>query len=106
VQPLAGAIVINTGDQIEVLSNGRYRSAWHRVLPMRDGNRRSIASFYNPANEATISPAAVQGSSGGETYPKYVFGDYMDVYVKQKFQAKEPRFEAVKAAAPKSSPAA
>jgi aminocyclopropanecarboxylate oxidase len=35
-----------------------------------------------------------------------VFGDYMDVYAKQKFQAKEPRFEAVKAAAPKSSPAA
>jgi aminocyclopropanecarboxylate oxidase len=105
VQPLAGAIVVNTGDQIEVLSNGRYRSAWHRVLPMRDGNRRSIASFYNPANEATISPAAVT-SGGGEAYPKYVFGDYMDVYAKQKFQAKEPRFEAVKAAEPKSSPAA
>ncbi|XP_066363166.1 1-aminocyclopropane-1-carboxylate oxidase-like [Miscanthus floridulus] len=105
VQPLAGAIVVNTGDQIEVLSNGRYRSAWHRVLPMRDGNRRSIASFYNPANEATISPAAV-ATSGGEAYPKYVFEDYMDVYAKQKFQAKEPRFEAVKAAAPKSSPAA
>ncbi|AQK42180.1 1-aminocyclopropane-1-carboxylate oxidase15 [Zea mays] len=105
VQPLAGAIVVNTGDQIEVLSNGRYRSAWHRVLPMRDGNRRSIASFYNPANEATISPAAVQ-ASGGDAYPKYVFGDYMDVYAKHKFQAKEPRFEAVKVAAPKSSPAA
>jgi aminocyclopropanecarboxylate oxidase len=44
-------------------------------------------------------------ASGGEAYPKYVFGDYMDVYAKQKFQAKEPRFEAVKAAAPKSSPA-
>ncbi|KAF8725880.1 hypothetical protein HU200_020446 [Digitaria exilis] len=101
VQPLAGAIVVNTGDQIEVLSNGRYRSAWHRVLPMRDGNRRSIASFYNPANEATISPAV---SGGGGAYPKYVFGDYMDVYAKQKFQPKEPRFEAVKA--PKSSPAA
>ncbi|XP_066398655.1 1-aminocyclopropane-1-carboxylate oxidase-like [Miscanthus floridulus] len=93
VQPLTGAIVVNTGDQIEVLSNGRYRSAWHHVLPMRDGNRRSIASFYNPANEATISPVAV--ASGGEAYPKYVFGDYMDVYAKQKFQAKEPRFEAV-----------
>ncbi|KAJ1261624.1 hypothetical protein BS78_09G044700 [Paspalum vaginatum] len=102
VQPLPGAIVVNTGDQIEVLSNGRYRSAWHRVLPMRDGNRRSIASFYNPANEATISPAAAAGGDGA--YPKYVFGDYMDVYAKQKFQAKEPRFEAVKA--PKSSPAA
>uniref|UniRef100_A0A0E0LTI4 Isopenicillin N synthase-like Fe(2+) 2OG dioxygenase domain-containing protein n=1 Tax=Oryza punctata TaxID=4537 RepID=A0A0E0LTI4_ORYPU len=57
MQPLANAIVINTGDQVEVLSNGRYRSGWHRVLPMRDGNRRSVASFYNLAFEATISLA-------------------------------------------------
>uniref|UniRef100_A0A0E0H9F3 Fe2OG dioxygenase domain-containing protein n=1 Tax=Oryza nivara TaxID=4536 RepID=A0A0E0H9F3_ORYNI len=85
------------GLQVEVLSNGRYRSAWHRVLPMRDGNRRSVASFYNPAFEATISPAV---GAGGE-YPEYVFGEYMDVYAKQKFDAKEPRFEAVKA--PKSA---
>jgi aminocyclopropanecarboxylate oxidase len=45
----------------------------------------------------------VGGGEGG-AYPKYVFGDYMDVYAKHKFQAKEPRFEAVRA--PKSSPAA
>uniref|UniRef100_A0A0A9BZI6 ACO31 n=1 Tax=Arundo donax TaxID=35708 RepID=A0A0A9BZI6_ARUDO len=68
---------------------------------MRDGNRRSIASFYNPSDEATISPAVAGGEAA---YPKYVFGDYMDVYAKQKFQAKEPRFQAVKA--PKSSQAA
>ncbi|XP_037455526.1 1-aminocyclopropane-1-carboxylate oxidase-like [Triticum dicoccoides] len=95
VQPLADAIVVNTGDQVEVLSNGRYRSAWHRVLPMRNGNRRSIASFYNPAFEAAISPAVGEGRAAA--YPDYVFGDYMDVYNKQKFDAKEPRFEAVKA---------
>lgn len=97
VQPLADAIVVNTGDQIEVLSNGRYRSAWHRVLPMRDANRRSVASFYNPAFEAAISPAV--GGAGGEYPESYVFGDYMDVYSKHKFEAKEPRFEAVKAPA-------
>ncbi|VAH14484.1 unnamed protein product [Triticum turgidum subsp. durum] len=92
---LPDAIVVNTGDQVEVLSNGRYRSAWHRVLPMRNGNRRSIASFYNPAFEAAISPAVGEGAAAA--YPDYVFGDYMDVYNKQKFDAKEPRFEAVKA---------
>ncbi|MFS7953210.1 putative aminocyclopropanecarboxylate oxidase [Helianthus anomalus] len=31
-------------------------------------------------------------------YPKFVFGDYMSVYIEQKFLPKEPRFEAVKAA--------
>ncbi|XP_074561866.1 1-aminocyclopropane-1-carboxylate oxidase-like [Curcuma longa] len=94
VQPMKNSIVINTGDQIEVVSNGRYKSTWHRVLATRDGSRRSIASFYNPSLKATIAPAAAPAAS---SYPKFMFGNYMDVYVKQKFQAKEPRFEAVAA---------
>ncbi|PKA46958.1 1-aminocyclopropane-1-carboxylate oxidase [Apostasia shenzhenica] len=95
VQPLAGAIVVNTGDQIEVVSNGRYKSAWHRVLASRDGNRRSVASFYNPALEATIQPATPAASAAPAVYPKFVFGDYMAAYAKQKFSAKEPRFRAL-----------
>ncbi|KAG0503983.1 hypothetical protein HPP92_004055 [Vanilla planifolia] len=89
----AGAIVINTGDQIEVLSNGRYRSAWHRVVTSVNGNRCSVASFYNPALEAVIEPP--EGPS--TVYPSFVFGDYMAVYAKQKFMAKEPRFQAAAA---------
>ncbi|XP_027149988.1 1-aminocyclopropane-1-carboxylate oxidase 5-like [Coffea eugenioides] len=104
VQPLPNSIVINTGDQIEVLSNGRYKSVWHRVLAMPDGNRRSIASFYNPSLKATIYPAPelVEKAADKEVnqenaYPKFVFGDYMSVYVQQKFLPKQPRFQAVKA---------
>ncbi|KAG6521154.1 hypothetical protein ZIOFF_018220 [Zingiber officinale] len=98
VQPLANAIIINTGDQIEVVSNGRYKSVWHRVLATGNGNRRSVASFYNPSVKAVICPAsasAVDETTGA--YPEFLFGDYMDVYVKQKYMPKEPRFEAVKA---------
>ncbi|KAI7740594.1 hypothetical protein M8C21_029887 [Ambrosia artemisiifolia] len=104
VQPIPNAICINTGDQIEVLSNGRYKSVWHRVQAMPNGTRRSIASFYNPSYNATIEPAAhlIQKEKNKEVnqfgYPKFVFGDYMSVYTEQKFLPKEPRFEAVKAA--------
>lgn len=101
VQPLKNAIVVNTGDQIEALSNGRYKSCWHRVLAKTEGNRRSIASFYNPSLEATIFPAPPlvkkKEDESVNDYPKFVFGDYMSVYVKQKFLAKEPRFDAVRA---------
>ncbi|XP_010416671.1 PREDICTED: 1-aminocyclopropane-1-carboxylate oxidase 5 [Camelina sativa] len=96
VQPLPNAIVINTGDQIEVLSNGRYKSAWHRGLAREEGNRRSIASFYNPSYKAAIGPAVVAEEGSENKYPKFVFGDYMDVYANQKFMPKEPRFLAVK----------
>lgn len=94
VQPLPNTIVINTGDQIEVLSNGKYKSVWHRVLATPDGNRRSIASFYNPSLAATIAPAPQLVEQAG-AYPKFVFGDYMSVYAEQKFRPKEPRFQAV-----------
>jgi len=97
VQPIKNSIVINTGDQIEVLSNGKYKSVWHRVLALPTGNRRSIASFYNPSYKATISPAEQLVETleqVKEEYPKFVFGDYMSVYAEQKFLAKEPRFQA------------
>ncbi|KAL8141254.1 hypothetical protein V2J09_007275 [Rumex salicifolius] len=101
VQPLANSIVINTGDQIEVLSNGRYKSVWHRVCATPNGNRRSIASFYNPSLKATIAPPPqlVEETTKEVVvgYPKFVFGDYMNVYAEQKFLAKEPRFDAVRA---------
>ncbi|XVF39263.1 hypothetical protein PTKIN_Ptkin01aG0021000 [Pterospermum kingtungense] len=101
VQPLPNTIVINTGDQIEVLSNGWYKSTWHRVLSSTDGNRRSIASFYNPSLMATLAPAPQlvekTNQEVEQTYPKFVFGDYMSVYAQQKFLPKEPRFQAVRA---------
>ncbi|KAL0386385.1 UNVERIFIED_CONTAM: 1-aminocyclopropane-1-carboxylate oxidase 5 [Sesamum latifolium] len=104
VQPLKNAIVINTGDQIEVLSNGRYKSILHRIVPQTDGQRRSIASFYNPSLKATIQPAPQLLDAMVEKqvknvakYPKFVFGDYMSVYLEQKFQSKEPSFQAVAA---------
>lgn len=118
VQALQDAIVINTGDQIEVLTNGRYKSTWHRILAMPGGNRRSVATFYNPSVSATIAPApelvAADKSAKAEAvlapvpatapaaqvaphYPEFVFGDYMALYAQQKFMPKEPRFHAMAA---------
>ncbi|KAC9651025.1 hypothetical protein E3N88_45454 [Mikania micrantha] len=102
VQPIPNSIVVNTGDQIEVLSNGRYKSVWHRVIAKPNGTRRSIASFYNPSYDATIEPATELVEKENQMvshvgYPRFVFGDYMSVYTQQKFLPKEPRFQAVRA---------
>ncbi|KAL7596014.1 1-aminocyclopropane-1-carboxylate oxidase 5 [Lactuca sativa] len=102
VQPLPNSIVINTGDQVEVLSNGRYKSVWHRVQAMPDRTRRSIASFYNPSYNATIAPATELLEKENDEikeldYPRFVFGDYMSIYSELKFLPKEPRFKAVRA---------
>ncbi|XP_044471477.1 1-aminocyclopropane-1-carboxylate oxidase 1-like [Mangifera indica] len=84
-------IFVNTGDQVEVLSNGRYKSALHRVMAGEKGSRLSIATFYNPAGEAIISPAPKL------LYPNYYsFQDYLKLYATTKFSDKTPRFESMK----------
>ncbi|KAJ6769605.1 NON-HEME DIOXYGENASE IN MORPHINE SYNTHESIS AMINO-TERMINAL PROTEIN [Salix purpurea] len=60
----------------------------------------SIASFYNPGSDAVIYPApelVEKEAEESQIYPKFVFEDYMKLYAGLKFQAKEPRFEAMKA---------
>jgi hypothetical protein len=39
--------------------------------------------------------AATPASTASAEYLSFVFGDYMNVYVKHKFQTKEPRFAAM-----------
>ncbi|KAJ0081621.1 hypothetical protein Patl1_09840 [Pistacia atlantica] len=100
VPPMKHSLVINLGDQLEVITNGKYKSVMHRVLAQPDGNRMSIASFYNPGSDAVIYPAPALVEKEAEDiqlYPKFVFEDYMKLYAGLKFQAKEPRFEAMKA---------
>ncbi|QCD77187.1 1-aminocyclopropane-1-carboxylate oxidase [Vigna unguiculata] len=100
VPPMRHSIVINLGDQLEVITNGKYKSVMHRVIAQTDGTRMSLASFYNPGDDAVISPAPALVKESDETsqvYPKFVFNDYMKLYAGLKFQAKEPRFEAMKA---------
>lgn len=100
VPPMRHSIVVNLGDQLEVITNGRYKSVLHRVVAQTDGTRMSIASFYNPASDAVICPAPSLAEKDAEDqkqiYPKFVFDDYMKLYAGLKFQAKEPRFEAMK----------
>ncbi|XP_076915974.1 1-aminocyclopropane-1-carboxylate oxidase 3-like [Bidens hawaiensis] len=101
VPPMRHSIVVNLGDQIEVITNGRYKSVMHRVIAQTNETRMSIASFYNPGNDAVIYPAqklVKEESKDKQVYPKFVFGDYLKLYAAMKFQAKEPRFEAMKAA--------
>ncbi|XP_027159218.1 1-aminocyclopropane-1-carboxylate oxidase-like [Coffea eugenioides] len=100
VPPMRHSIVINIGDQLEVITNGKYKSVMHRVIAQPDGNRMSLASFYNPGSDAVIYPAPAlveKEAEDKQIYPKFVFEDYMKLYAGLKFQAKEPRFEAMKA---------
>ncbi|KAH9621298.1 hypothetical protein KSS87_013289 [Heliosperma pusillum] len=58
VKPIPGALVINVGDLLQILSNGKYTSVDHRVYanPLQEP-RVSIAVFSNPGSrENTYGP--------------------------------------------------
>ncbi|CAI9118224.1 OLC1v1019759C1 [Oldenlandia corymbosa var. corymbosa] len=46
VPPTPGALVINIGDLLQLISNDKYKSVEHRVLANRVGPRISVASFF------------------------------------------------------------
>ncbi|KAL2463652.1 1-aminocyclopropane-1-carboxylate oxidase-like protein 1 [Forsythia ovata] len=47
VQPIRGALVINIGDLLQLVSNGKFRSNKHRVVANRLGPRISVARFFS-----------------------------------------------------------
>ncbi|MED6210475.1 hypothetical protein PIB30_064472 [Stylosanthes scabra] len=50
------AIFVHIGDQLEVLSNGKYKSVLHRSLVNKERKRMSWAVFVVPPHEAVIGP--------------------------------------------------
>jgi len=47
VPPLPGALIVNIGDLLQLVSNDWFRSVEHRVLANRDAARVSVACFFN-----------------------------------------------------------
>ncbi|KAI3994479.1 hypothetical protein MKX01_012736 [Papaver californicum] len=57
VKPIPGALIVNIGDMIEILSNGAYPSIEHRVVVNPTMERLSIATFHSTNPDAEIGPA-------------------------------------------------
>jgi isopenicillin N synthase-like dioxygenase len=56
IKPEPHAIIVNIGDQIQVLSNAVYKSVEHRVVVNPNKERVSLAYFYNPNSDILIQP--------------------------------------------------
>lgn len=77
VKPYPNAFVINLGDQLQALSNGKYRSVWHRAIVNADKPRMSIASFLCPCDDALISPPNELTEDGtGAVYRNFTYAEY------------------------------
>ncbi|GLJ45841.1 hypothetical protein SUGI_0965000 [Cryptomeria japonica] len=57
VHPVPDALIINLGDQIEILTNGIYKSVEHRSIVNDTKERMSIVIFCNPSGDKKVGPA-------------------------------------------------
>ncbi|XP_027367087.1 protein DOWNY MILDEW RESISTANCE 6-like [Abrus precatorius] len=57
VEPLPHAFVVNIGYQLQIMSNGKLRSAEHRAVTNSRDARTSVAFFVSPTEESMIEPA-------------------------------------------------
>ncbi|XP_059650883.1 1-aminocyclopropane-1-carboxylate oxidase homolog 1-like [Cornus florida] len=48
VPPVSGALVVNIGDLLQLISNDKFKSVEHRVLANHFGPRISVACFFTP----------------------------------------------------------
>ncbi|KAK3020981.1 hypothetical protein RJ639_047530 [Escallonia herrerae] len=51
------ALVVQPGDQLEIMSNGQYKSVIHRATVNSEKKRLSIASLHSLALEKKVGPA-------------------------------------------------
>lgn len=65
-------LLVNVGDLLEIMSDGRLKSPWHRVVAI-EKERFSVALFYNPPCSTEIQPV----EDGDGAYKKVVVGDYV-----------------------------
>ncbi|XP_021288412.1 1-aminocyclopropane-1-carboxylate oxidase-like [Herrania umbratica] len=79
IPPIPGALVINVGDMLQILSNGRYKSAEHRVRTTSSKSRVSIPIFTIPKPTEKIAPLPqVVEKDGIAHYREFLLADYMN----------------------------
>jgi isopenicillin N synthase-like dioxygenase len=77
VPTIPGALVINTGDMMQVWSNDTYNAPVHRVRAMDRQERYSIAFFFNPAAACQVSPLpSLIGENGSAIYRPIHWGAF------------------------------
>ncbi|KAL6906395.1 hypothetical protein ACP4OV_003996 [Aristida adscensionis] len=89
VESLDGAFIVNVGDILEILSNGKYRSIEHRAVVHPSRERISAAVFHRPCQDAMIGPLPELVKDGGKArYRSLSYLDFMKRYYSAKLDGR------------------
>ena len=87
VQGDQDAIIVDSGDMLQNLTNGLFKSTTHRVVNPKHANTRrySMPMFVHPRNEIDLTPhpTFVEMTGGVPLYPSILAGDYLHQRLKE-----------------------
>ncbi|KAK7317134.1 hypothetical protein RJT34_01110 [Clitoria ternatea] len=88
VNPLPNSLVVILGDQLEVVSNGRYESVLHRAILNNTDTRMSIAVVNGPAPDKEIGAAPELLEKEKAVFKSIKYRDYLEVQQKTRYADK------------------
>ncbi|KAA8549651.1 hypothetical protein F0562_001331 [Nyssa sinensis] len=90
VQPIGGSLVVNIGDALQIMSNGRYKSIEHCVIANGSKNRISVPIFVNPRPGDVIGPLPEVLESGEKPiYKQVLYSDYVKHFFRKAHDGKD-----------------
>ena len=85
--PREGAFVVNVGDMLHRMSNGRLLSTPHRVINATGRERYSVPFFFDPNVSATIAPLP---GTGPAQFEPLNFGTFLKHELEASYDAHQP----------------
>jgi len=80
ITPTPNTLVINLGDTIQILSNGKYKSAIHRVVANYKKERLSVVTACGPSMDTFIAPIPkLLNSSHPPIYNDILYKEFIDI---------------------------
>ncbi|MBA0783752.1 hypothetical protein Gotri_001410 [Gossypium trilobum] len=90
VPPIKGSLVINVGDALQIMSNGRYRSVERRVVANGSKNRILVPIFVNPRPTDMIGPLPELVANGEiPIYKQVLYSDYVKHFFRKAHDGKK-----------------
>lgn len=91
VEPLPNAFVVNINHKLQIISNGKLKSADHRVVTSTNFARTTVASFILPSTDILIEPAkSLISKLSPPLYKSFTSGDFDKIYARDVHEGKDP----------------
>lgn len=83
VHPLPNALIVHTGDFLHIMSNARFTTPLHRVMPNEDKERYSMAFFYSPPTDYVLSPSVAMDPDSAVRFRDVTVKEYIGIKVEK-----------------------